>query len=155
MKACRDLCPVYNIQRCCFLCDEKECAECCSQEGYENCECLVEIPDEDCEKLAEDILKELSEVTVQKDELEAREKDLKERLKALMEQTNTKKMDKNPFFKVTYIAASSTVTFDSALFKKSCPDLYKKYSVKPKETKAYIKCEAVKKGGEKSEEAET
>ena len=155
MKACRDLCPVYNIQRCCFLCDEKECAECCSQEGYENCECLVEIPDEDCEKLAADILKELSEVTVQKDELEAREKDLKERLKALMEQTNTKKMDKNPFFKVTYIAASSTVTFDSALFKKSCPDLYKKYSTKPKETKAYIKCEAIKKGGEKSEEAET
>lgn len=154
MKACKDLCPVYNIQRCCFLCDEKECYECCSQESNENCDCLVEIPDDDCEKLAENILKELSEVTVEKEKLETREKDLKERLKALMEQTNTKKLDNNPFFKVTYIAATSTVTFDSTLFKKSCPDLYKKYSTKPKETKSYIKCEAVKKGGEQSEEAE-
>lgn len=150
MKACKDLCPVYKVKRCCFLCPElNSCSETCPEESNELCKALIEIPDSECESMAEGILKELNSVLKQKTILEGKEKDLKEKLKVMMEQTNTKSMNKNPYFKVTYIAASSSLSFDSDLFKKSYPDLYTKFKTKPKETKAYIKCEALKKDGEK------
>ncbi len=147
MKVCRDLCPVHKIQRCCFLCDEQEtCSEVCPEGSNSLCELLIDAPDGSCETLAEPILKKLEVVLKQKAELENQEKELKESLKTLMEQHNETSLKNNQHFKVTYIKGSSTMVFNTDLFKKSCPDVYSKYCNKPKETKAYIKCEAVKKG---------
>ena len=39
MKACKDLCPVLKIQRCCFLCDKREtCNEACAEDSNDLCE---------------------------------------------------------------------------------------------------------------------
>ncbi len=150
MKACKDLCPVHQIQRCCFLCDEqKTCKEVCSEDSNDLCELLVDIPDGDCEQLAEKILEKLETVMVQKKGLEDKEKELKESLKKLMEDHKTTSLNNNKHMKVTYIKASSSMGFDTDLFKKTDPATYAKFCVKPKETKAYIKCELLKKWSEK------
>lgn len=147
MQVCKELCPVYKIQRCCFLCPEKEkCEQVCPEESNSLCEDLVDVPD-DVEALAKPILQKLSVVKKQIDELETIEKALTESLKKMMEDGGVTSLNKNPFFKVTYIAAKSSMTFDTDLFKKSCPDVYSKYCTKPKETKAYIKCEKPKQKG--------
>lgn len=146
MKACKELCPVHHISRCCFLCDEqKTCQESCQEESNNLCELLVDMPD-DAEELAKPILERLASVTSQIEALEEKEKGLKESLKALMEQFGVKALDKNPYFKVTYIAATTSTSFDSNLFKKSYPELYGKFT-KTSDKKAYIKCEAPKKKG--------
>lgn len=153
MKACKDLCPVYHVQRCCFFCDEKECHECCAEEKAEDCKLLVDIPDEiTCEQEAEPILEKLERVLIQKNELKEQEDDLKAALKALMEKRNETGLKTNKHMKVTYISASSGVEFDKDLFKKTDPATYAKFCVKPKETKAYIKCELLKKGVKRNEE---
>lgn len=150
MQTCKDVCPVYHIHRCCFHCDKRnECGDVCAEESNDLCELLVEMEDSP-EKVAEPILKELVQIQKQKANLEEKEKDLKERLKGIMEDAGITGFKNNPYMKVTYIKASSSLTFDTTLFKKSCPEVYSKYCTKPKETKAYIKCEAPdnQKGGE-------
>ena len=151
MKVCKDVCPVLKVQRCCFLCDKRnECDEVCNQDTHEGCELLVDLPEEmTCEQEAEPILEKLEQVMNQKKELEDKEKELKEALKKLMESRHETGLKNNSHMKVTYISASSTTVFDTDLFKKTDPATYAKFCVKPKETKAYIKCELLKKGGEK------
>lgn len=149
MKACRDLCPVYQVQRCCFLCPEHDdCKEICPEPDNNLCELLVDVPDNmTCEQMAEPLLTKLEQVIQQKNALEEREKKLKEALKVLMEEHKESGLKSNKHMKVTYISASSTVVFDTDLFKKTEPAVYAKYCTKPKETKAYIKCELLKKVG--------
>lgn len=150
MKACKDLCPVLKIQRCCFLCDKREtCNEACAEDSNDLCELLVDIPDGNCEQQAEPLLQKLETVMLQKKDLEETEKALKEALKALMEEHKETGLKNNSHMKVSYVAGSSTTVFDTDLFKKTDPATYSKFCVKPKETRAYIKCELLKKGGEK------
>lgn len=155
MKACKDLCPVLKVQRCCFLCDkQKTCKEVCAEESNDLCELLVDIPDGSCEQQAEPLLQRLETVLNQKAELEKKEKELKEALKSLMEQYKETGLKNNSHMKVTYIGASSGTTFDTDLFKKTDPATYAKFCVKPTSRSAYIKCELLKKGDEKNEKAE-
>lgn len=153
MQGCKDICPVLKIQKCCFLCDRiSTCDQRCSEESNSLCELLIDIPDGNCEQLAEPILQKLELILKQKAELEAKEKELKEALKALMEEHKESGLKSNKHMKVTYIAASSSVVFDTDLFRKTEPTVYAKYCVKPKETKAYIKCELLRKVENKDEQ---
>lgn len=155
MKACKDLCPVLKIQRCCFMCEKHDtCNEVCAEDSNDLCELLVDVPDGDCERQAEVLLQKLEAVLNQKNELKEQEDSLKEALQSLMEQYHETSLKKNTHMKVTYIKASETTEFDKDLFKKTDPATYAKFCVKPKKTKAYIKCELLKKGGEKNEKAE-
>lgn len=150
MQVCKQLCPVLKIQRCCFLCPEKKTCKdeyVCPEESNSLCEELIEVPDKDIEILAKPILQKLSTIEKQLDELETTEKELKESLKKLMEDNGVTSLHNNPYFKVTYIAGSSSMTFNTDLFKKTDPGTYAKFCTKPKVTKAYIKCEAPKKKG--------
>ena len=151
MKACKDVCPVLKVQRCCFLCDKRnECDQVCNQDTHEGCELLVDLPEEmTCEQEAEPILEKLEQVLNQKKELEDKEKELKEALKTLMESRKETGLKNNTHMKVTYIGASESVEFDKDLFRKSDPATYAKFCVKPKSTKAYIKCELLKEGKKK------
>ena len=151
MKACKDLCPVLKVQRCCFLCDRhNECDQVCNQDTHEGCELLIDLPEElTCEQEAEPILEKLEQVMVEKKELEEKEKELKEALKTLMESRNETGLKTNSHMKVTYISASSTTVFDTDLFKKTDPATYSKFCTKSKETKSYIKCELLKEGKKK------
>ncbi len=145
MKVCKQLCPVHKVQRCCFLCNEREgCKEVCPEDGNSLCELLIDVPDGDAEALAEPIMQRLTAVLKQKAALEEEEKKLKEALKAHMEQYNSQSFKGNKYMKVTYIAGTETTVFNTDLFKKSCPDIYAQYTNKPKKTSAYIKCELVK-----------
>lgn len=151
MQACKDICPVLKVQRCCFLCDKRnECDQVCNQDTHEGCELLVDLPEEmTCEQEAEPILEKLEQVLNQKKELEEKEKELKEALKTLMESRKETGLKNNTHMKVTYIGASESVEFDKDLFRKSDPATYAKFCVKPKSTKAYIKCELLKEGKKK------
>lgn len=151
MQACKDICPVLKVQHCCFLCDKRnECDQVCNQDTHEGCELLVDLPEEmTCEQEAEPILEKLEQVLNQKKELEEKEKELKEALKTLMESRKETGLKNNTHMKVTYIGASESVEFDKDLFRKSDPATYAKFCVKPKSTKAYIKCELLKEGKKK------
>ena len=151
MKACKDLCPVHHLQRCCFLCNErKTCKDVCGEDTNDLCELLVDIPDDlTCEQEAEPILEKLEQVLIKKNELKEQEDSLKASLKALMEKRNETGLKTNKHMKVTYISASESVEFDKDLFKKTDPATYAKFCVKPKTTKAYIKCELLKEGEKK------
>ena len=155
MKACKDLCPVLKIQRCCFMCDrQKTCNQVCGEDSNNLCELLIDIPDGNCEQKAEVLLQKLEAVMNQKAELEIKEKELKEALKSLMEEYKETSLKNNSHMKVTYIKASIGVEFDKDLFKKTDPATYAKFCVKETSKKAYIKCELLKKGGKKDEKAE-
>lgn len=148
MKACRDLCPILKVQRCCFMCpDRQDCDEVCCEDSNDLCELLVDIPDDSAEVLAEPIMRELKDILQRKAQLEILEKSLKEKLKAHMESTQSTSFKSNSLMKVSYIAANETMTFNSDLFKKSEPALYAHYCNKPKKTSAYIKCELLDKKG--------
>ncbi len=145
MKVCEQLCPIHKVQRCCFLCDEREeCKEVCPEDGNSLCELLIDVPDGNAEALAEPIMQRLTAILKQKAALEEEEKKLKESLKAHMEQYDSKSFKDNKYMKVTYIAGTETMVFNTDLFKKSCPDVYAKYTNKPKIISPYIKCELVK-----------
>ena len=111
MQTCKDVCPVYHIHRCCFHCDKRnECGDVCAEESNDLCELLVEMEDSP-EKVAEPILKELVQIQKQKANLEEKEKDLKERLKGMMEDAGITGFKKNPYMKVTQRENSGTYQF--------------------------------------------
>lgn len=140
-KVCSMLCPVLHVQRCCFMCDKSsECKEICPETSNSLCEHLVDAP-ENTEQEAEPILKELHLIMKQKAELEAKEKELKDIIKRMMEESGDKAFKNNQYMNVTYVAATTSVTFDKDLFKKQYPDLYGKFNSKESQKSAYIKCE--------------
>ena len=87
------------------------------------------------------MLDELSLILREKKELEAREKELKEKLLEQMQADGTIALD-NEFIKVSYVAPQKRKSLDTMAFKKIEPDLYnelmKDYS-KETVTKAFLK----------------
>lgn len=139
-KVCMEVCPVLHVNRCCVLCDRRTgCKDACPEVSNDLCELLKDAP-ENKEQEAEPILKELSNIMKQKEVLEAKEKELKETVRLMMEDAGEKAFKSNRYVSVTYVAASTSVGFDKDLFKKQYPDLYGKFTKETKKS-AYIKCE--------------
>ena len=90
-------------------------------------------------KLLDEGIKEIKKFQKAKLQLNLMEEKLKKTFLDLMEQTGvTKFTSPDGTFKVTYVAETTSTTFDSKKFKEEKPDLYEKYK---KETtrKAYVK----------------
>lgn len=90
-------------------------------------------------KLLDEGIKEIKKFQKAKLQLNLMEEKLKKTFLDLMEQTGvTKFTSPDGTFKVTYVAETTSTTFDSKKFKEEEPDLYEKYK---KETtrKAYVK----------------
>ena len=77
-------------------------------------------------------------------EIEAKQKELRERLLKEMESRNIVKIE-NDFLTITYVAQSDREKFDSKAFRKAHPDLYDEY-VKMTTSSSYVKVNV--KGGQ-------
>lgn len=141
MKICSEPCPEHGVNRCCFLCDEREnCPNPCVRDTQEGCEYLKDDIPVIAEKQAEPMMKELRDLTMQRKALEEKEKALKDKLKVLMEDTHSSAFKNNPFLSVTYVAASVSTGVDSAALKKKYPTVYAECS-KQTQKSSYIKVE--------------
>lgn len=118
-----------TCQRCCYYCNFRhacndECEDC-----VENCEEAVseETGLEVMNSAVPDVLKTITDITVQKKKLEEQEKLMKEKLKEAMEQHGIKSFE-NEYVKFVYVAPTTKTTIDSTRLKKEHPDIAKEYS---------------------------
>lgn len=141
MKTCTDPCPVDGLKRCCFECDKRPtCNDSCVFDSM-----CADAKEEEyipamVEKQAEPIMELLRDLVVKKNALEKQEKELKEKLKKLMEDTESKSFKNNPFLNITYVAATVSTSIDSAMVKKKYPSVYAECS-KQSPKSSYIKVE--------------
>lgn len=146
MIKCKNSCPLGKYDGCCKDCPEKKCADACTEDPST---CGESTYDEEAGLVTLEqhmtVIKQIADICTAKKQLEAQEKELKDKLKEAMEQYGVKSLD-NDILKITYIAATTANSIDSAKLKKLHPDVAAectKTSVKS----AYIKVEV--KGGEK------
>lgn len=118
-----------ECQMCCLYCDKrKECADAC-RNIEENCEEAVgeETELDVMNSAVPDVLKAITDITVQKKKLEEQEKLMKKKLQEAMEQHGIKSFE-NADVKFLYVAPTTRTTIDSAKLKKDHPDIAEQYS---------------------------
>lgn len=148
MIKCKNSCPLEKFEGCCQCCSEKEtCSDVCTTPPAE---CEDAIFDEETGLVALEqqqmtVIKQIADICTAKKQLEEQEKVLKDKLKEAMEQFGVKSLD-NDILKITYIAATTANSIDSAKLKKLHPDIAAECT-KTSAKSAYIKVEV--KGGEK------
>mgnify|MGYP005758409777 CR=1 FL=1 len=86
-----------------------------------------------------EVLKNIAAIVQQKKDLEAKEADLKVKLQTAMETYRIKKFTSD-ILNITYVAATTSTSIDSAKLKKKYPDIAAECS-KTSNKKAYIKVE--------------
>lgn len=149
MIKCKNECPMGKFEGCCFFCEVKGCKEKCTETPSE-CEYAVMVDDvafeQDEEQALEAfkgkqlaVLKNIASVIQQKKELEAKEAELKVKLQEAMEAYGIKKFTSD-ILNITYVAATTSTSVDSAKLKKKYPDIAAECS-KTSNKKAYIKVE--------------
>lgn len=147
MIKCKNKCPFGKFDGCCCECPEREdCNETCQEEPTA---CGESTFDDESGLVALEqqqitVIQKIADICTTKKQLEAQEKELKDNLKKAMEQYGVKSID-NDILKITYIAATTTTSIDSAKLKKLHPDIAAECS-KTSAKSAYIKVE-VKDGG--------
>ena len=140
MIKCQNKCPAGKFDGCCHCCQE-ECEVRCVTPAVE---CKDAIFDEESgliafEKQEMAVIQQIADICTQKKTIEAQEKELKDKLKAAMEMFNIKSVD-NDILKITYIAATTATSVDSAKLKKLHPEIAEECS-KTSPKSAYIKVE--------------
>ena len=147
MIKCKTECPVEKFEGCCFFCEVKSCKEKCTK-APSDCEDAITVDDEPVneEKALEafrgnqlTVLEQISKLIIQKKEIEKAEADLKVKLQEAMEQYGIKKFTSD-ILNITYVAATTSTSIDSAKLKKLHPDIAAECS-KTSSKKAYIKIE--------------
>lgn len=84
---------------------------------------------------------ELAMILLEKKELEKKEKELKELIKADMENCNQAKYE-DECLKIAYIPESESMTFDTKGFQKENPEAYKMF-LKPTKKSAYLRVSVI------------
>jgi len=148
MIKCKNSCPLEKFKGCCHCCPDfgkcsDECSEVpnsCGESTFDEESGLVALEQQ---KMA--VIKRIADICTAKKQLEEQEKELKDKLKEAMEQFGVKSLD-NDVLKITYIAATTANSIDSAKLKKLHPDIAAECT-KTSAKSAYIKVEV--KGGEK------
>ena len=141
MIKCKNECPLGKFVGCCKDCPEKKCEDACTNDPAT---CGDSLPDEETglatfqsQQLA--VLQQIADLVTAKKQIEAQEKELKDKLKEAMERCSIKKFDSD-ILKITYIAATTATSIDSAKLKKNYPDIASECS-KTSNKSAYIKVE--------------
>jgi predicted methyltransferase len=95
----------------------------------ENCEEAVgeETEVDVLNRAVPDVLKAITDITIQKKQLEEQEKLMKKKLQEAMEQHGIKSFE-NASVKFLYVAPTTRTTIDSAKLKKDHPELAEQYS---------------------------
>lgn len=109
---------------CCFFCDKKDSCEDVCQEIEEKCEeqFKEETDLQIIQSAVPDVLKAITDITVQKKKLEEQEKLMKKKLQEAMEQYGVKSFE-TPEVKFMYVASTTRTSIDSAKLKKNYPDI--------------------------------
>ena len=123
---------------CCMDCEDRSsCDFACSEQ--QGCSFYVNTEVTTLDQQVPDVIKAISDITVQKKALEEQEKIMREKLQAAMEQFGVKSFD-NEFIRVTYVAATTRTNIDSTKLKKEHPEIAKAYQ-KVSNVKASVKIE--------------
>lgn len=149
MIKCKTECPTGRFEGCCFYCEVKGCKDKCGQ-APGDCEDAIMVDDVVSEQNEEQaleafkggqlaVLQGIASVVQQKKELEAKEAELKVKLQEAMEAYGIKKFTSD-ILNITYVAATTSTSIDSAKLKKKYPDIAAECS-KTSNKKAYIKVE--------------
>lgn len=113
---------------CCYFCDKKDTCNDVCQDIAKVCEEQVEETDlQVIESTVPDVLKAITDITVQKKKLEEQEKLMKEKLLQAMEKHGVKSFE-NAKVKFMYVAPTTRTTIDSKKLKADHPDIAKAYS---------------------------
>lgn len=113
-----------ECQNCCLFCDKKDtCNEAC---GETKADCPEQVEAETdlqvIQSAVPDVLKAITDITVQKKKLEEQEKLMKQKLQEAMEAHGIKKFE-NAQVAFTYVAPTTRTSIDSAKLKKKYPDI--------------------------------
>ena len=142
MIKCNNECPLKKFDGCCHSCPHIEgCTDACESEPKT---CGEATFDEETglmtfkeQQIA--VLQQIADLVTTKKQLEEQEKKLKDKLKEAMERCSIKKFDSD-ILKITYIAATTATSIDSAKLKKKYPAIADECS-KTSNKSAYIKVE--------------
>ena len=115
---------------CCLYCYKRtECEDACP-DMKENCRIAVVVEETELDVMnstVPDVLKAITDITVQKKKLEEQEKLMKEKLLKAMEEHGVKSFE-NAYVKFMYVAPTTRTTIDSTKLKKDHPDIAEQYS---------------------------
>ena len=142
MIKCNNECPLKKFDGCCHSCPHIEgCTDACESEPKT---CGEAIFDEETglmtfQEQQVAVLQQIADLVTAKKKIEAQEKELKDKLKEAMEKYSVKKFDSD-ILKITYVAATTATSIDSAKLKKKYPVIAKECS-KTSNKSAYIKVE--------------
>lgn len=118
-----------ECQKCCMHCDKRnDCEDVCGnmEEGCE--EAVGEETELDVMSSAvPDVLRAITDITVQKKKLEEQEKLMKKKLQEAMEQHGIKSFE-NEHVKFLYVAPTTKTTIDSKKLKEELPEIAQQYS---------------------------
>lgn len=113
---------------CCYFCDKKDTCNDVCQDIAKVCEEQVEETDlQVIESTVPDVLKAITDITVQKKKLEEQEKLMKQKLLQAMEEHGVKSFE-NAKVKFMYVAPTTRTTIDSKKLKADHPDIVEAYS---------------------------
>jgi predicted phage-related endonuclease len=118
-----------DCQKCCLYCEKKETCEDVCGEIRMNCEEAVgeETELDVMSSAVPDVLRAITDITVQKKKLDEQEKLMKKKLQEAMEQHGIKSFE-NEFVKFVYVASTTKTTIDSKKLKEEHPEIAQKYS---------------------------
>lgn len=142
MIKCNNECPLKKFDGCCHSCPHIEgCTDACESEPKT---CGEAIFDEETglmtfQEQQVAVLQQIADLVTAKKKIEAQEKELKDKLKEAMEKYSVKKFDSD-ILKITYVAATTATSIDSAKLKKKYPAIAEECS-KTSNKSAYIKVE--------------
>lgn len=140
MIKCENKCILEKFDGCCHSCSEFDtCKSACSEHPNE-CGCATFDEESGLELFKTKhiaILNGISDLVLKKKKIEEDEKQMKELLKTAMEKYGIKKLDSD-VVTITYVAATTSVSVDTAKLKKYHPKIAEECS-KTSSKSAYIK----------------
>lgn len=129
---------------CCCECEKKAtCQDCCSNCEDAECDERFEFNEDTAlqtflqDEKAIAVMKQIAETKLQKETLEAKDKEIRQKLTSMMDAYGIKSFDNN-ILKVTFIAETTSTSIDTAKLKKEEPEIAKKYAKTSKKS-AYVR----------------
>ena len=123
-------CPRGNGDMCCHDCTDRDgCSDACDQKIH-NCGLSEQIEDTGVipfQSKAMAIMQKIVDLNIQKKQLEAQDKDVRQQLEKVMGEYGIKQFE-NDLLKVTYVEPTTRTTIDSAKLKKELPAVAEKYT---------------------------
>lgn len=131
MMKCKDgNCEYGHGTTCCFVCDDRNtCKHKCDSDPKECglCEQLETTDVVPFQSKAMAIMQKIVDLNIQKKQLEAQDKDVRQQLEKVMGEYRIKQFE-NDLLKITYMEPTTRTTIDSAKLKKDLPAVAEKYS---------------------------